>query len=111
LANSTIVNFSRADHRRVDCIFSISYHDDIAKAKNILKAVAELNSSILIDPAPVIGVASQKNGRTEIDLRVWCNTDDYANVKYYLEEQVKLSFDEAGITIPFPQMDVHVKKE
>lgn len=110
LANSTIVNYSRADNRRVDCIFSISYHDDINQAKDIMQVVAESNPKILNEPSPVIGVASQNNGRTEIDLRVWCKTEDYAIVKYYLEEHVKLSFDEAGITIPYPQMDVHVKK-
>ena len=52
----------------------------------------------------------QEDSCVSLDLRVWCNTEDYWDIKYYLEEQVKLAFDEAGVTIPFPQMDVHVRK-
>ena len=110
LANSTIVNYSRAENRRVDCTFGISYNDDIRKAKDILQGVAESNPSIFAEPTPIIGVAGHKDSSIAIDLKVWCKNSDYWDVKYYLEEQVKLAFDEAGITIPFPQMDVLIKK-
>ncbi|MBR0598779.1 mechanosensitive ion channel family protein [Sinanaerobacter chloroacetimidivorans] len=110
LANSTIVNYSRADNRRVDCNFSIGYDDDIAKAKEILLVVAESNPDIFDDPAPLIGVSGHGQNSVTIDLKVWCKNSDYWDIKYYLEEQVKLAFDEAGITIPYPQLDVHIKK-
>lgn len=110
LANSTIVNYSAMKSRRVDCKFSISYQDDITKTKDILLAVVESNPAVYKEPEPFIGVSKQGEWSIEIDLKVWCDTKDFGDVKYYLEEQVKLAFDEAGITIPFPQMEVRLKK-
>lgn len=110
LANSTVVNFTRADSRRVDCTFDIGYQDDIAQAKDILLAVAESNPMILDMPETLVGVANHNDSCISIDLKVWCKTDDYWTVKYFLEETVKLAFDENGISIPFPQIDVHIKK-
>ena len=72
--------------------------------------MAQSNPDVYQEPAPFIGVASQGDSAVLFDLRVWCDTDKYYDVKYYLEEQVKLAFDEANISIPFPQMDVHVVK-
>lgn len=107
---SVIVNYSREAIRRVDCSFSISYDSDLAKAKEVLKAVAESNPDIFKEPAPVIGVASHQDSAIKLDLKVWCETGKYYDVQYYLEEQVKLAFDKANISIPYPQMDVHVVK-
>lgn len=107
---SVIVNYSGEESRRVDCKFGISFDSDIARAKDVLLAVAESDPDIYVEPAPFIGVASQGDSAVFLDLRVWCDTDKYYDVKYYLEEQVKLAFDEANISIPFPQMDVHVVK-
>ncbi|HYE67894.1 MAG TPA: mechanosensitive ion channel family protein [Anaerovoracaceae bacterium] len=111
LANSTIVNYTRSETRRVDCIFSVTYQEDIMKVKDILQAVAESNPIIFTEPAPQIGVARQGEGRIEVDLKVWCNTLDYLDVKYFLEEQVKLAFDEADIQMAYPQMEVQIKKK
>lgn len=94
----------------MDCVFGISYEADILKAKEILQSVAEAGPQILAEPAPVIGVASQGEHAVTMDLKVWCSTSDYFDVKYFLEENVKLAFDEAGIEIPYPQMDIHIKK-
>ena len=107
---SVIVNYSREAIRRVDCSFSISYDSDLAKAKEVLKAVAESNPDIFKEPVPVIGVASHQDSAIKLDLKVWCETSKYYDVQYYLEEQVKLAFDKANISIPYPQMDVHVVK-
>ena len=107
---SVLVNYSREEKRRVDLTFTVSYDSDIAKAKDVLLAVAQSSPDIYQEPAPFIGVASQGDSAVLFDLRVWCDTDKYYDVKYYLEEQVKLAFDEANISIPFPQMDVHVVK-
>jgi small conductance mechanosensitive channel len=111
LANSTIVNYTRSETRRVDCTFSVSYQDDIEKVKNVLQAVVESNPSIFAEPAPIIGVSGQGDWSIDIDLKVWCNTQDFWDVKYYLLEQVKLAFDESDITIPFPQMEIRLKKK
>lgn len=110
LANSTIVNYSSEQSRRVDCTFSIGYHDDIGKAKDILLAITESNPAIYQEPAPTVGVAGLGDNAVNLALRVWCDTEEYWNVFYFLNEQVKLAFDEAGISIPYPQMDVHIGK-
>lgn len=107
---SVLVNYSREEKRRVDLTFTVSYDSDIAKAKDVLLAVAESNSDIFADPAPVIGVAEHQDSAILLDLKVWCENSRYYDVRYYLEEQVKLAFDEANITIPYPQMDVRVIK-
>ena len=68
------------------------------------------NPDIFADPAPVVGVAEHQESGILLDLKVWCETSKYYDVRYYLEEQVKISFDKANITIPYPQMDVRVIK-
>lgn len=107
---SVLTNFTKENKRRVDCCFGIGYEDDIQKAKDILAAIAQANPDIYQEPSPIIGVAGQHDNCVSIDLKVWCETEAYWDVKYFLEENVKLAFDEAGITIPFPQMDVHIKR-
>lgn len=107
---SVLVNYSREEKRRVDLTFTISYDSDIAKAKDVLLAVTESNPDIFADPAPIIGVAEHQDSAILLDLKVWCENSRYYDVRYYLEEQVKLAFDEANITIPYPQMDVRVIK-
>jgi len=94
----------------VDCKFGIGYDSDIAKAKDVLLAVAESCPDVLLDPSPVVGVSAHDESQVTLDLKVWCETAVYYDVKYYMVEQVKLAFDEANITIPYPQMDVRVIK-
>ncbi|MDD6648166.1 MAG: mechanosensitive ion channel family protein [Firmicutes bacterium] len=107
---SILVNHSKENLRRVDCTFSIGYSNDISKAKTILQNVCDSNVMIHKTPAPLIGVANHGSNAVILDLKAWCNTDDYWDVKYFLEENVKLAFDEQNIDIPYPQMDVHLKK-
>lgn len=107
---SVLINYTKENKRRVDCCFGIGYDDNIQQAKDILMRIAESNPAIYKDPPPIIGVAGQNDNCVSIDLKVWCETEDYWDVKYFLEENVKLAFDEAGITIPFPQMDVHIRR-
>lgn len=107
---SVLINYSREDMRRVDCVFSISYEADILKAKEILLNVVSCNPDILAEPEPIAGVASHGDNAVLLDLKVWCSTENFFAVKYYLEENVKLAFDEAGIGIPYPQMDIHIQR-
>lgn len=110
MTTSVIVNYSKEETRRVDCTFGISYDSDIAKAKDVLIAVTEVCPEILKQPEPIVGVRDHLDSSIVLDLKVWCKTEDYAGVRYFLREQVKLAFDEANITIPYPQLDVRVSK-
>ncbi|MBE6034234.1 MAG: mechanosensitive ion channel family protein [Clostridiales bacterium] len=110
VTNAVMINYSAETTRRVDCKFGIGYDDDINKAKDILLAVTESNPEIFKEPAPFVGVSGHGDNSIYLDLRVWCKNEEYWNVKYFLEENVKLAFDEAGISIPYPQLEVHYKK-
>lgn len=110
ITTSVIVNYSKEDIRRVDCIFGVAYETDIAKAKDVLLAVAENCPDALKDPEPVIGVNDHGDSAVTIDMKVWCETSKYYDVKYYLEEEVKAAFEKAEITIPYPRMDIRVTK-
>ena len=76
--------------------------------KELLAEIAAANPIILKEPEPLIGVAEHQDNCVLMDCFVWCETDDYWDVKYYLQEQVKLTFDREGVTIPYPQIDVHI---
>lgn len=108
---SVLINHSREGVRRVDCKFGIGYKCDISKVKKILQEICDENDMILKDPEPVIGVSEHGQSAVIMDLMAWCDTDDYYTVKYYLEEKAKEVFDDNGIEIPYPQMDVHIQKK
>lgn len=110
LANSTIINYTRAETRRVDCTFTIGYESDIGAVKEILLTVAQSDDRIFREPPPVVGVAGHQDNAVAMDFKVWCKTEDYWDVMYYVQEHVKLAFDAAEVNIPYPQMDVHLKK-
>lgn len=108
---SILVNHSKESKRRVDCTFGIGYGNDIGRAKEILTEVCSACSAIIDDPAPIIGVANHGDSAVIMDVKAWCETEDYWDVKYFLEENVKNAFDEHGIDIPYPQLDVYIKKQ
>jgi len=108
--NGTIVNNSARDTRRIDMVFGIGYDDDIRKAKEILQSILAADERILKDPAPLVAVAELADSSVNFNVRPWVNSGDYWSVLYGVTEKVKLAFDEAGISIPYPQMDVHVSK-
>ncbi len=104
----TIVNYSANDQRRVDLVFGCGYGDDIKKAKALLEAVVKDNALVLEDPAPAIGVLELGDNSVNFVVRPWVKTSDYWDAHFQITEAVKLRFDEAGISIPFPQRDVHL---
>ncbi|MBE2217433.1 MAG: mechanosensitive ion channel [Ignavibacteria bacterium] len=110
LSTGSIVNYSREPQRRIDSVFSISYGSDIKKAKDIISEVIESNSKILKDPLPVIGVKELAASSVVLESRVWVNNSDLIELGFYMNEAVKLAFDSNGIVMPFPQMDVNLKK-
>ncbi len=108
ISNGIITNFSTEATRRVDFVFGIGYDDDIAKAKAILERLATEDSRSLADPAPLVVVSELADSSVNFTVRVWVNAADYWGLYFDLTEQVKLTFDQEGISIPFPQSDVHI---
>lgn len=113
LANDVIINFTDQKQRRVDFVFGIGYNDDIKKAKQTLEKVVAKDDRVLtkkgLDPQIVVG----NLGESSVDIwcRVWVKTDDYWTFFFEKNEAVKLAFDKAGISIPFPQRDIHIYNE
>lgn len=105
-----ITNYSARDTRRVDMVVGIGYDADLLKAKRILQEMVAEDERILADPAPKIAVSELADSSVNFVVRPWVNSADFWGVKFDFTEKVKLRFDEEGISIPFPQMDVHLHK-
>lgn len=111
ISNGIITNYSAEATRRVDFVFGIGYDDDIAKAKGILKRLVEEDARTLKDPAPQIVVAELGDSSVNFKVRVWVQASDYWGLFFDMTEKVKLAFDAEGVSIPFPQRDVHLYNE
>lgn len=110
ISNTDVTNYSAHDTRRIDFDFSISYKADIDTAKKVLYACAKADERILDDPKPAVMISSHSDSAVGIKLRVWVKSEDYWDVHFQMLEQVKRSFDEFGVEIPYPQLDVHIAK-
>jgi len=106
--NDTIVNYSAEETRRVDIVFGIGYEDDINKARELIESVLAADERILKDPAPVVAVNELADSSVNFVVRPWVRGDDYWDVRFAMMEQIKLTFDKNGISIPYPQQDVHM---
>jgi small conductance mechanosensitive channel len=106
----TITNYSKRATRRVDMVFGIGYDDDIKKAKDLLNRILDEDERILKDPAPLVAVGELADSSVNFNVRPWCSTADYWSVYFDTHEKVKLVFDAEGISIPYPQMDIHQDK-
>lgn len=104
----TIVNVSAKPTRRVDLVFGIGYDDDMKKARQLMLDVINADERVLKDPAVVIAVDELADSSVNFVVRPWVNTADYWDVKWDLTEKIKESFDANGISIPYPQQDVHM---
>ena len=111
LSNGSITNFSAEATRRVDFLFGIGYGDDIRKAKEILLDLAHADSRVLKDPAPFVAVKEYGDNSVNIVVRLWTESGDHWPVYWDMMENVKIHFDENGITFPYPQRDVHLFQE
>ncbi|KAA1192825.1 mechanosensitive ion channel [Pseudohalioglobus sediminis] len=108
--SNSITNFSARPTRRVDMVFGIGYDDDIKQAKALLEQIIAADERVLAEPAPVVALGELGDSSVNFLVRPWVNAADYWGVLWDTTEQVKLKFDEAGISIPYPQMDVHFDK-
>ncbi len=103
----TITNLSKRSTRRVDMVFGIGYDDDIKKAKEIINRILDADERVLKDPAPLVAVAELADSSVNFNVRPWCKTEDYWDVYSDTHENIKLTFDAEGISIPYPQMAIH----
>lgn len=111
ITGGTIINYSAKETRRVDMVFGIGYGDDIKKAKDILERILDEDERVLKDPAYTVAVLELGDSSVNFAVRPWVKTPDYWAVYFDVHEKVKLTFDREGISIPFPQRDVHLFRE
>ena len=105
---SMIINYSARETRRIDMVFGIGYDDDIAKARQLINDIMKDDERILADPAPVTLLGELGDSSVNFNVRPWVKTGDYWQVRGDMLEKVKLAFDANGISIPYPQRDVHL---
>jgi len=108
ISSDNITNYSARDQRRVDIVAGVSYGDDIDKVRKVLEDILGEEKRILKEPAPMIVVLELADSSVNFGVRPWVKTADYWDVFFSLQEQIKKRFDSEGITIPFPQQDVHL---
>lgn len=106
-----ITNFSSKAVRRVDHTVGISYDDDIKKAKEVMYGVIERSAHTLADPEPLVAVKELGDSSVNFTVRAWVASADYWTAYFELIEEIKYALDGADITIPYPQMDIHMEKE
>jgi small conductance mechanosensitive channel len=103
-----IVNYSARETRRIDLVMGIGYNDDIRKAKQLIEEALTADGRILSDPAPAVSVAELAESSVNLNVRPWVRSTDYWAVRSDLLETIKAAFDANGISIPYPQQDVHM---
>jgi len=111
ITSDVITNITANPIRRIDLVAGIGYDDDILQAKRVLNEIVASDDRILNDPAPTVAVSELADSSVNLAVRPWVATTDYWDVYFYLTETIKLRFDEEGISIPYPQQDVHLFQE
>ena len=107
MSGAVVTNYSRKDTRRVDFLFGVEYGTDFNEAKSIIMEVINKDSRILKDPAPFVELGALADSSVNITVRVWVNAADYWAVNFYMNKNVYATFNEKGISFPFPQLTVH----
>lgn len=110
LTTGTIINYSREKTRRLDLVFQVDYSSDTEAVKALIMKTAVAHKFVLSDPAPFVRLTQLDSSSLNFTLRVWCLGENYWDLKFDLTEQVKAALDENGISIPFNQLDVHIKQ-
>ncbi len=110
LIAGNIINYTGNQTRRIDMTFQIDYKDDLRVAKEVVMNVLQSHEKVLKDPEPIVAVGALERDGVQLIVRPWVGVDDYWSVSFEVTELIKLEFDKHHITVPFPQMDLHVKK-
>jgi small conductance mechanosensitive channel len=108
ITDDNIVNWTVKGTRRIDMVFGIGYDDDIDQARSLMADIIAQDERILKDPAPKIAISELADSSVNFVVRPWVKVEDYWGVHFDLTEKIKKAFDAAGVSIPFPQRDVHV---
>lgn len=108
--NGSITNYSAKDTRRVDLVIGVGYDDDLKTAHDVIMGVLKSHDKVLQDPAPAVFVGNLGDSSVDFNVRPWVNTPDYWGVYSDVLQQTKLALDEAGISIPYPQSEVHMRQ-
>lgn len=110
LSTGSVINYSMEPTRRVDFSFGIAYGDSVDDARKILFGLFKDDDRILVDPAPFVGLSEMADSSVNLTARVWVKGEDYWDVFFDINEKTYNAFNAGGISIPFPQMDVHMQK-
>lgn len=108
MTGDNITNYTAKDSRRIDMVAGVSYSDDLDKVRSVLQDILSSDDRILEDPAPTIGVLEMADSSVNLAVRPWVKTADYWDVFFDTQKKIKQRFDAEGISIPFPQRDVHL---
>lgn len=111
ITGGVVVNYTSNGTRRLDLSYAVSYQTDLRQAKAVLAKTALEDSRVLKEPAPVIAVGELKDSSVTLVAKLWCRQEEYWNLYYAMQEAVKETFDREGITIPYPQLQVHLPPE
>ena len=111
IVGGTITNYSAKPTRRVDLVIGVGYDDDLKKVRSVLEQVIAEETRVLKEPEPTIGVLELGDSSVNFAVRPWVNSGDYWPTLFALQENIKLRFDAEGISIPFPQRDIHIIKD
>ena len=111
IVGNNIVNYSKEPIRRIDLVIGVGYEDDLKLVKETLEDILNSDERILKDPAPAVALAELADSSVNFNVRPWVKGEDYWAVRSALLEKIKFTFDEKGINIPYPQMDVHVDQK
>jgi len=108
IVGGTITNYSAKETRRVDMVIGVSYNDDLKKVRAVLEDILKKEQRVLDEPAPTIGLLELGESSVNFVVRPWVKSGDYWPVLFDVQEEIKLRFDAEGISIPFPQRDLHI---
>jgi small conductance mechanosensitive channel len=111
LSNDAITNYSKEELRRVDMVFGIGYDDDIKKAEEVFTDMLKKDKRVLKEPAPVVNIAELADSSVNFNVRPWVKKEDYWSLYFDMNREVKLRLDKEGISIPYPQTDVHLHQK
>lgn len=109
ITDNSMINYTAHQHRRIDLVVEVDYTDDLALVKQTLQEVLDAEPRLLDDPEPLIAVLELADSGVKLIVRPWALTDEYWAVRLDLTEAIKLAFDDKGITIPYPQHEVHLR--
>lgn len=111
VTGSSVSNYTVNGTRRVDMVVGVSYQDDLKKTRQVIEKVLAADDRILSDPAPTVAVSELGDSSVNFVVRPWTKASDYWNVRFDTTAKIKVALDKSGITIPFPQQDIHIKRE